>query len=249
MVELVLDGVGGVLGEGVEAVGVVLHVLVGTGAVEAPGRAVVLPDEVIPAVGVDAAVGGELIVLRLTLDHGKSDTALWTHGAEDQHLAVVGDLIGHLVAVAVQDDELAGDGAIPLFQVFHLGNLNDLRDVLLGGVLHFGEPEGLVPAVDGAKGAGTAGEGDGGGRTAAHRAGDGGGAGGVVEDGVVRGRTLGNRNGCGDERVGVDVANHFTGGEEPCAGAEGGLGVSIHGLGGVGLLADGLHETDAAVCL
>ena len=70
VVELILNGVGRVLREGVEAIGGVLHVLMGIGAIEAPGAAVVLPDEVIPAVGVDASVAGELVVEGLAFVHG-----------------------------------------------------------------------------------------------------------------------------------------------------------------------------------
>ena len=145
VVELVLDGVGGVLDEGVEAVGGVLHVFVGLRAVEAPGAAVVLPHEVIPAVGVDATIAGELVVLRLALDHAEADAALRTHGAEDEDTAVVGDLIGKLVVIVVQDDELAGNSAVGVLQVLHLGNLNDLRDEFLGGVLDFKGTSRLSP--------------------------------------------------------------------------------------------------------
>ena len=79
----------------------------------------------------------------------------------------------------------------------------------------------------------------------AHR--DGWSGGGVVVDGVTRRRSFGNVNwGVG---VGIDVADHLAGCKEPGTGAEGSLGVCVDGLGGVGLLADGLYEAYAAVWL
>ena len=72
VVELILNGVGGVLYESVEAVGTLVHALMGSWSIKTPCYAVVLPNQILLAVRIYASVGCENIVLGLTLIDGKN---------------------------------------------------------------------------------------------------------------------------------------------------------------------------------